>query len=139
MADNIKLEVTTPRGRALEVDSASVQVPGLNGEFGLLAGHLPILAALKPGVMRYEEGGQHKQVAIGGGFAEGDAVHLRIITEFFEVAGDVDAADAKKDLEEADARLKAFKGEFGDPAHREALRNLQWAQARLDLLAGTKN
>lgn len=139
MAGVIKLEVTTPLGRALDIDSASVQVPGLGGEFGLLAGHLPILAALQPGVMKYEEDGQHRRVAIGGGFAEGDAVHLRIITEFFSTADDVDAADAEKDLAEANARLKDFKGEFGDPAYREATRNQQWAQARLDLLSGTKN
>lgn len=139
MADTIKLEVATPLGKALEIDSTSVQVPGIQGEFGVLGGHLPVLAALKPGIMAYEEAGRTERVAVGAGFAEGDAVHLRVITEFFERATDVVEADARKDLEEAEARLKAFTGEFGDPAHREATRNLQWAQARLELLASTKN
>ena len=139
MAESLKLEIATPLGKALAIDSESVQLPGAAGEFGVLAGHLPILAALKPGIMKYRQGTETKLAVIGAGYAEADAVHVRVITEFFETAADVNVADAKKDLEDAEARLKDHKGEFGDPAHREAQRDLEWARARLELSSSTKN
>lgn len=139
MADTVKLEVATPLGKALDVESESVQVPGAAGEFGVLPGHLPILAAVKPGVLQYRDGGQLRRAAIGGGFAEADSVHVRVITEFFATADAVKLADAQKDLEAANTRLKEHKGEFGDPAYREAQRDLEWAQARIDLAMMSKH
>ncbi|MDD9941511.1 MAG: ATP synthase F1 subunit epsilon [Myxococcales bacterium] len=133
MAQSISLEVATPLGRALSTDSESVQVPGVAGEFGVLAMHLPILAAVKPGILKYRQNGTEERAAIGGGFAEADATHVRLITEFYATQSDVDLDDAKRDLEAAQERLRTFKGEFGDPEHREAQRDLDWALARIEL------
>ena len=53
MADSIRLEIVTPRGRALTADVDEVTAPGVEGEFGILPGHLPILAALRTGIVNY--------------------------------------------------------------------------------------
>lgn len=134
----LSLEVSTPLGRALEVHSDSVQLPGVAGEFGVLPGHLPILAATKPGVMKYREAGQMKYAAVGAGFAEADATSVRLISEFFVREKDVSLEDAQRDLSAADARMKEFKGELGDPVFIEIQRDLDWAQARIEL-ASTKH
>jgi len=49
MADQILLEIVTPRGRALSVSVDEVTAPSVHGEFGVLPGHLPLLAACAPG------------------------------------------------------------------------------------------
>src|SRR5215213_9999515 len=51
-----------------EVDQ--VDVPGLEGDFGVLAGHAPIVSALRPGIMTVFVGGQAQRMIVLGGFAE---------------------------------------------------------------------
>ena len=123
-------------GRALDIESDSVQIPSVAGEFGVLPKHVPILAALKPGILKYRVDGEVKRAAIGGGYAEADARRVRLITEFFMTSEQVDVPKATADLAAAEARLAAFKGELDDPEHVEAQGDLDWARARLELAGG---
>lgn len=138
-AEALKLEVATPLGRALDTQSGSVQLPGASGELGILPGHLPLLTAIKPGLLKYSDSGTVRVAAVGGGFAEADASSVRLIAEFFMPQGDVDGEKAQKDLETAQKRLKEFSGEFGDPESVEIQRDLDWAQAQLALAATSHN
>ena len=70
MADKIQLEIVTPRGRALSAMVDEVTAPSVAGEFGVLPGHLPLLAALRTGIVTYRQGAETKRCAVGGGFAE---------------------------------------------------------------------
>src|ERR1700679_3135977 len=69
-ADKVQLDIVTPKGRALGVLADEVTVPSVEGEFGVLPGHLPLLAALRTGIVTYREGGADHKVAVGTGFAE---------------------------------------------------------------------
>ena len=53
----MKLSVTTPRGALVDADVDEVTAPGALGEFGVLPGHVPLMSALKPGVLVYRAGG----------------------------------------------------------------------------------
>ena len=129
----LALEVATPLGMQVSTSTDSVQVPSQAGELGILPGHLPVLAALKPGILTYNAGGTKVRAAIGGGFAEADGSHVRVITEFFQKAEDVNLEKAQADLVAADARLKGLKGTIDDLEHFEARRDIDWATARIDL------
>jgi len=131
----LTLEVATPLGMALAVETDSVQAPSMAGELGVLPGHVPLLAALKPGILTYKQGGQFLKAAVGGGFIEAGADHVRVITEFFQRPDQVDVEDARKDLEAAEAKLKETKSTIDDIEYKEAERAQQWAQARLLLVA----
>jgi F-type H+-transporting ATPase subunit epsilon len=138
MADlpsTLTLDVTTPLGQALSVETDSVQAPSVAGELGVLPGHVPLLAALRPGILTYKQGGQFLKAAVGGGFVEAGASHVRVITEFFQKPEQVDVEDARKDLEAAEARLRETKATIDDVEYKEAERAQQWAQARLLLVA----
>ncbi len=50
----MKLSVTTPRGAIVDTDVDEVTAPGELGEFGVLPGHVPLMSALKPGVIWYK-------------------------------------------------------------------------------------
>jgi F-type H+-transporting ATPase subunit epsilon len=51
-----------------EVDQ--VDVPGSEGDFGVLAGHAPLVSALRPGIMRVTVNNQTQNMVVLGGFAE---------------------------------------------------------------------
>jgi F-type H+-transporting ATPase subunit epsilon len=136
MDEQISLTVATPLGTALDVEADSVQVPSVSGELGVLPGHVPLLAALKPGVLAYRIGGKLDRAAVGGGYVEVQPRAVRLIAEFFQRTEDLDVAVARKDLEAAEARLKAHDGPITDAEHTEAQRDLDWALARIDLAGG---
>ena len=69
MADKIQLEIVTPKGRALEASVDEVTAPSVRGEFGVLPGHIPLLAALRAGIVTYRQGSETKRCAVGEGFA----------------------------------------------------------------------
>ena len=94
-----------------------------------------LLEALKPGLLKYKKQGQTVVVAVGAGYAEADASHVKLIAEFFARIEDVDVDEARKDLEKAEHKLKTFTGQFGDTEHGELQKELDWARARLDLVA----
>lgn len=135
----LTLEVATPRGKALSIDTASVQVPSAMGEFGVLPGHLPILAVLKPGVLSYEVDGRTARAAISTGFVEADASGVRVITEDFAGPKDVDAKEATAEVEAATEAMKALACDWDDPAMVKARRRLDWANARATLAATSSN
>jgi F-type H+-transporting ATPase subunit epsilon len=141
MAETLTLEIVTPtgvasrRGKSVGGKVTDVTAPSVSGEFGVLPGHLPLLAALKPGILSWREGGQTLRAAVGGGFAEATATRVRLITEFFVKQGEVDLEAAQRDLQTAQQRLKDTKATVEDVEYKEAQRDYDWAQARI-LLAG---
>ena len=136
---SLALEVATPLGNALQVQTDSVQMPSVEGEVGVLPGHVPLLAALKPGILTYKENGQFLRAAIGGGYAEATADHVRVITEYFLRPDQIDVAAAQRDLQAAEAHLKALKTTITDIEYEEAQRDCEWAQARLTLANASSN
>ena len=142
MADlpgTLTLEVATPAGMVLSVQTDSVQLPSAVGELGVLGGHVPLLAALKPGLLTFKKDGQFVRAAVGSGFAEVLADRVRVISEYYATREQVDVATAQRDLEAAEAKLKALKTTIEDLEYKEAEKELQWAQARLLLAASASN
>jgi F-type H+-transporting ATPase subunit epsilon len=138
-SNGLALQVATPLGLQLDIEVETVQVPSISGEFGVLTGHLPLLAALKPGVLRYRKQGQLVLAAVGAGFVEAQATRVQLITEFFVMPADVDVEKARQDLVAAEQRLKTLTGTFGDPEHTEAQRSYDWAVARIAVASGDTN
>jgi F-type H+-transporting ATPase subunit epsilon len=90
-----------------EVDQ--VDVPGTEGDFGVLAGHAPYVATLKPGIIVVHVGAEHRRMVVTGGFAEVSAKGLTILADVATTLEDFDRtnlASEIKDTEEdvADAK-----------------------------------
>jgi F-type H+-transporting ATPase subunit epsilon len=132
VSTELAVTVATPLGMQLDTRVESVQLPGVAGEFGVLPGHIPLLAALKPGVMRIRQNGQLQIAAVGAGFAEAGSSHVRVITEFFARAQDIQLEEARSDLAQAEQRLKAHSV-LNEPEHVEAQGQLDWALARIEV------
>ncbi len=104
-ADKIELEIVTPRGRALSVVVDEVTAPSVEGEFGVMPGHLPLLAALRTGLVTYRQGSEQKKVAIGPGFAEAGSNKLLLLTDQYIEREQVDPVLVRKELAEVQAEL----------------------------------
>ena len=124
----MQVEVVTPKGTAVSTDADELVAPGQNGEFGVLPGHSPFISALRPGVLRYTKGGQEHRFAIGTGLVEVTG-HDRVVvmTDRSSKAEEIDVAEARRDLEEADQLAKSNDA--------TADNKRAWAQARIDASA----
>src|SRR5437764_14548218 len=110
MADGkIDLEIVTPKGRALAVSCDEVTAPSVQGEFGVLPGHLPVVAALRTGIVSYRQGSETKRVVVGaghGGFAEAGQNKLLILAEDYAERQQIDPVIVRKELAEIQAKLE---------------------------------
>lgn len=124
----LKLEVATPTGLVLQVEAEMVQAPSVQGEFGVLPGHLPLLAALETGVLSWKIDGKEHVAAIAPGFVEAEPDKVLVLTEAFSLPEDVDIDKAKADLATSQKRLKELSKD-DDGARRELERDSDWAEA----------
>src|SRR5262245_11649304 len=106
MAGTFKFELVTPERMLLSEDADQVVVPGVEGEFTVLAGHAPVVSALRPGVVdaRLGEAGT-RRIFVKGGFAEVDAERLIILAERAIDIDVTDAAGVAAELQTAEAAL----------------------------------
>ena len=114
------LEVVTPDRLVLSTEADVVVCPGVEGQFGVLPGHIPFLSALEIGEMYYKAGGKTEYLAVSGGFAEVTGEKVTIVAESAEMGREIDVDRAKRALERAEKRLAAAKTENIDWARAEA-------------------
>ncbi len=132
-SSEIALKIITPEGVALSLSVAELTAPGVEGDFGVLPGHRPLMAALRTGIASYRVGTEEHQVAIGPGFAEVSGHAVVLLTDRYCTKAGVDPVLARQDLREADEQLEAFDGELGGPEHGLLIRLERWAATRLEL------
>ena len=100
------LEIVTPDKLVLSQDVDYVGAPGLLGEFGVMANHIPFLSALGIGSLMYKTGGKANYVFVSGGFAEVSGNKVTILAEVAERPEDIDVERARKAQERAKQRLE---------------------------------
>ncbi|MFZ4509020.1 MAG: ATP synthase F1 subunit epsilon [Fimbriimonas sp.] len=129
MASEFALSVVAPDRSVVETTVSSAMLPGSEGYFGVLRGHLPLVAALRPGLVEYSDpNGQRHVVVIGGGFAEVQGDRVTILADSAELAKEIDLARAEKDLDEA---RRALRGESSTMTSEEATLELDRAIQRV--------
>ena len=107
-------ELVSPERLVFAGDVTQVDVPGEAGDFGVLAGHAPLIATLKPGILTIYGDGAPRRIVVRGGFAEVGPEGLTVLAEQAIAASEYDAAmieQAIKDAEEdvADAKTDAAR------------------------------
>src|SRR5215470_8973303 len=129
------VNLVTPRGVVAHTNADSVQAPGELGEFELLPGHVPMLAALKPGVLTIGTKTRQRYAASSGYLRVDPSGAVEILVEQAMPTIDIDAEAARKDLAAAEAELarwgdRPLDGDYVNMQHRAG-----WARARLDAVA----
>jgi F-type H+-transporting ATPase subunit epsilon len=74
-------ELVSPERLVFAGEVTQVDVPGEEGEFGVLAGHAPYIATLKPGMLTIYGDGVPQRIVVRGGFAEMGPTGLTVLAE----------------------------------------------------------
>ena len=83
-------DLVSPEKLAFSGEVDQVDIPGLEGDFGVLAGHAPVVAAMRPGILTVTQGGTHQKIIVLGGLAE---VSEKGLTVLADVATSIDELD----------------------------------------------
>lgn len=129
MPTQFHLSVVAPDRSVVEESVTSVIAPGQDGYFGVQAGHVPLIAALKPGILEYVDPSSNRHyVYMGGGFAEVTATRVTVLADEAQHSNEIDATKAEQHLEEA---RKAMRGEDSSMTHEEAVIEVERAINRM--------
>ncbi|MCS7149840.1 MAG: F0F1 ATP synthase subunit epsilon [Caldimicrobium sp.] len=127
----ILLEVITPDRVVVSEEVDIVTAPGVAGEFGVLAHHAPMVAAVKIGALRYKVGDREEWLAISGGFCEVSKNRITFLVEAAEKAVEIDVERALRAKERAEKRLQEYHTKREEIDHARARASLQRALTRL--------
>lgn len=95
MSDKIHLEIITPERIILQTEVDHVQIPGLDGELGILPGHTELISQLKPaGLLTYNSGNERAEIAISGGFVEINSNQVVVLADQATKPEDINLAEA---------------------------------------------
>jgi F-type H+-transporting ATPase subunit epsilon len=117
MADNkVAFELVAPERLLFSADVDMVVVPGSEGDFGVLPGHSPLIASVRPGVIDIYEGGIdarfiRERIFVAGGFAEVNEERCTVLAEEALPLRDIDAAALDARLSAARSALAAAESE----------------------------
>src|ERR1039457_7500070 len=126
MADTLHLQIVTPDRLLVREDCDQVQIPGKNGELGILPGHAPLITELTIGEIKYLQGGTAHYLSVAWGFAEVLPNKVTILADTAERAEEIDIRRAQ----EAKARAEAELKQAGPDADYDAL---QYAPRRAEV------
>ncbi len=115
-----QLEIVTPEKTVYSGEIESLCAPGSEGEFGVLARHRAMLAALGVGRIQFKEtGAEDRQVVTSGGFAEVHGSGVTILAETAEFGEEIDLARAEAARDRARERLGRRRDADVDEARAE--------------------
>ena len=103
---SLQLDIVTPDQVVMSKLVEYVGAPGLEGEFGVLQGHVPFLSALSIGSLHYKADGKMRYIFVSGGFAEVSDNKVTILAESAEEASCIDFVRAEKARVRAEERLR---------------------------------
>ncbi len=102
---HLTLEIVTPDRSVVAERVEEVEIPGVEGYFGVLPGHTPLLAMLQVGELWYRKGSEKHYLSIAFGFAEILPDRVTILAELAERADEIDVARAEAAKRRAEERI----------------------------------
>ena len=126
----MQVELVSPERKLASMEAEVVGLPGSDGDFAAMPGHVPTATSLRPGVVTIKSGSDTTEYLVAGGFAEITAESVSILAEYAAIRSEatsemfdavraaaqakVDAtegvrkAEAERDLGEIDGLMKAL-------------------------------
>jgi F-type H+-transporting ATPase subunit epsilon len=127
-----KFELVSPERLLMSEDVEQVVVPGSDGDFGVLAGHAPVVATLRPGVIEvHKSNGEKQRIFVLGGFAEVDPSSLTILAQHATDVAELKADDISKQIASAEQDAANAKDDDGRQRTQEILDRLRELEGTL--------
>jgi F-type H+-transporting ATPase subunit epsilon len=97
-----------------------VDVPGSEGDFGVFAGHAPLVAMMRPGILTIHSGGKEEKIVVLGGFAEVSPNGLTVLAEVAASVQEMDRTVIAAQIKDAEKRISQM--EAGSALDKEIAR-----------------
>ena len=127
-------DLVSPEKLAFSGEVDQVDVPGVEGDFGVLAGHAPVVAAIRPGILTVTSGGTHQKIIVLGGLAEMSDKGLTVLADVATSIAELDRVRFADQISEMQARLAEKEGSEFDRAI-ERLDHFKSIQSQLNSTA----
>ncbi|MDP3069699.1 MAG: ATP synthase F1 subunit epsilon [Opitutaceae bacterium] len=118
----LTLEIVTPDARVYTDTIDTVVIPTVEGEIGVLPGHIPLLAQVEHGELRVTKGNETQLLAVSGGFVEVEGDRVHVLAEHAITEEKIDEKAVEEALKRAEKELDEAKDL--DPVRYERLQNL---------------
>ena len=105
-----QFDLVSPEKLAFSGEVDQVDIPGVEGDFGVLAGHAPVVAAIRPGILTIFTGGTQEKVIVHGGVAEMSEKGLTVLANVATSIVDLDRAQFADSIAEMEAKLADNEG-----------------------------
>jgi F-type H+-transporting ATPase subunit epsilon len=109
-------DLVSPEKLAFSGDVDQVDIPGVEGDFGVLAGHAPVVAAIRPGILTVTTGGSHEKIIVLGGIAEVSEKGLTVLADVATSVAELDRTKFAETITEMEGKLTEKEGSELDHA-----------------------
>jgi len=131
---SLTLEIVTPEAKVYSDTVDNVVVPTVEGEIGVLPGHLPLLSQVADGELRVTKGNNLETLVVGDGFIEIQGDKVSVLAEHAIEESQIDEDAVEKAMQRAQAALGEAKKSNLDPAEVERLESVvRFAIAQLGI------
>ena len=111
-----RFDLVSPEKLAFSGEVDQVDIPGTEGDFGVLAGHAPVIAGVRPGIITVMSGGRQEKIIVLGGVAEVNDKGLTVLTEVATSLEELDRAQLAETISEMESKLAEKEGSELDNA-----------------------
>jgi F-type H+-transporting ATPase subunit epsilon len=101
------LEIVTPEDRVYNDTVDTVVIPTVEGEIGILPGHIPLLTQVADGELRVTKGLETKNLVVSGGFAQIEGDRVKVLADFAINEAQIDENAVEKAIQRAEDALKS--------------------------------
>lgn len=109
-------DLVSPEKLAFSGEVDQVDIPGAEGDFGVLAAHAPVVAVIRPGILTVTTGAQHWKAIVLGGLAEVSERGLTVLADVATSLEELDRARFAETISEMETNLKEKQGTELDQA-----------------------
>jgi F-type H+-transporting ATPase subunit epsilon len=109
-------DLVSPEKLAFSGDVDQVNIPGAEGDFGVLAGHAPVVAVIRPGILTVSSGGTRQKIIVLGGLAEVSDKGLTVLADVATSIQDLDRSKFAEQIAGMEAKLTEKEGSELDRA-----------------------
>jgi F-type H+-transporting ATPase subunit epsilon len=100
-----QFDLVSPERMVFSGEVDQVDIPGTEGDFGVLAGHAPLVSTIRPGIMTVFSAGKQEKIVVLGGLAEVSAKGLTVLADVATSLEELDKAALARTIAEMEAAI----------------------------------
>ena len=111
MADTLQFSLVSPERELFSGEVDQVDLPGTEGDLGVMPNHSPLMAAIRTGIITVTENGAETKFFVQGGFADVTPSGLMVLAEQAVALDALDKADVEAQIASVEAKLANLSGD----------------------------